>query len=70
MQTAQHALLRTGVVVLNEFSVQSGGLFESPGVEALIEETTFVTKDLGFEDQNTGQVGGHYIHGVSPVTGV
>ncbi|MCY1411654.1 hypothetical protein D9M71_270440 [compost metagenome] len=63
MQAAQHTLLRTGVIVLNELSVHPGGLFEGPGVETLVEETTLVTKDLGFEDQNTGQVGGHYVHG-------
>jgi hypothetical protein len=70
MQTAQYTFLRAGVVVLNELGVQTGCLFESLGVEALIEEAALVTKYLGFDDQNTGQVGGDYIHGVSPAIGV
>jgi len=63
MQTAQYAFLRAGMVVLNEIRLQASRFFESPGIEAFIEETTLVTKYLGFDDQNTGQVGGDYIHG-------
>lgn len=70
MQAAQYAFLRAGMVVLNELGVQAGCFFESLGVETLIEEAALVTKYLGFDDQNTGQVGGDYIHGVSPAIGV
>ncbi|MNG24727.1 hypothetical protein D3C84_1094870 [compost metagenome] len=70
MQTAQYAFLRAGMVVLNELRLQASRLFESPGIEAFIEETAFVTKYLGFDDQNARQVGGDYIHGVSPAIGV
>jgi hypothetical protein len=70
MQAAQDAFLRAGMVVLNEFRLQASRFFESLGIEAFIEEATLVTKYLGFDDQNTGQVGGDYIHGLSPAIGV
>ena len=51
------------MVVLNELRIQASGFLESLGVEAFVEKPPFVTENLGFDDQNTGQVGGHYIHG-------
>ncbi|MNO05576.1 hypothetical protein D3C81_2270230 [compost metagenome] len=55
------------MVVLNKLCVQTSRFFEGLGIEALVEEAALITKNLGFDDQNTGQVGGDYIHGVSPV---
>ncbi|MNO08560.1 hypothetical protein D3C81_2312810 [compost metagenome] len=52
------------MIVLNEFGVQASRIFKSLGIEALIKETSFITKHLRLDDQNTGQVGGDYIHGV------
>ena len=70
VQAAQYAFLRAGMVVLHESGVQAGCFFESLGVEAFIEEAALITKYLGLDDQNTGQVGDDYVHGVSPAIGV
>lgn len=50
------------MVVLHELLIQAGRVLERLGVETLVEETALVTKNLGFDDQNTGQIGGDYIH--------
>ena len=52
------------MVVLNEVRGQPGQFLESPGIEALVKKAALVTKYLGFDDQNTGQFGGDYIHEV------
>ncbi len=62
MQATQYAFLRARVVVLDELGVQTGGVLERLGVETLVEETALVTEHLGFDDQNTGQIGGDDIH--------
>ncbi|MNT89743.1 hypothetical protein D3C72_2305270 [compost metagenome] len=51
------------MVVLNELRIQASGFLESLGVETFVEKPPFVTENLGLDDQNTGQVGGHNIHG-------
>ena len=63
MQPAQHAFLRARMVVLNELSAQASGFLENLRIETFVEKTTIVTENLGLDDQNTGQVGGHNIHG-------
>ena len=51
------------MVVLHELGIQTGRVLERLGVEALVKETALVTKHLRFDDQNTWQIGGDYIHG-------
>lgn len=70
MQATQDALLRAGMVILDKLCIQAGRVLKSLGVEAFVKETAFVTKYLGFDDQNTGQVGGDYIHENFPVADV
>lgn len=62
MQATQYAFLRARMVVLHELRIQAGRVLERLGIETLVEETALVTKNLGFNDQNTGQIGGDYIH--------
>ncbi|MNK83296.1 hypothetical protein D3C87_1031010 [compost metagenome] len=63
MQATQYAFLRARVVVLNELRVQTGSVLERLGIETLVEKAALVTEHLRFDDQDTGQVGGDYIHG-------
>ena len=51
------------MVVLDENRFETGQFPEFSGVETFVEKTTIVTENLGLDDQNTGQVGGHNIHG-------
>lgn len=50
------------MVVLHELRIQAGCVLERLGIETLVEETALVTKNLGFDNQNAGQIGGDYIH--------
>jgi hypothetical protein len=45
------------MVVLNEFTLETSGLLERLGVEALEEEAAVVTKDLRLEDDDFGDSG-------------
>ncbi|RMS05884.1 hypothetical protein ALP75_203295 [Pseudomonas syringae pv. actinidiae] len=66
MQAAQHASLRARVVVLHKLPGQASGLLKSPGVEAFIEEASFITEYLGFQNQDFRQLCGYYVHVTSP----
>ena len=46
------------MVILNEFALEAGGLFEGAGVKAFEEEATVVAEDFGFEDEDVGNGGG------------
>ncbi|MNE56665.1 hypothetical protein D3C80_1515900 [compost metagenome] len=63
VQAAQYAFLRARMIVLDELCVQASRLFKSLGIEAFIKEASLITKYLRFDDQNTGQISGDYIHG-------
>ncbi|MOA34585.1 hypothetical protein D3C78_1559650 [compost metagenome] len=54
VQAAQYAFLRARMIVLDELCVQASRLFKSLGIEAFIKEASLITKDLRFDDQNTG----------------
>jgi hypothetical protein len=61
MQAAQHATLRTAVIVLTELRGQSGGR-ERLGVPALEEEAALVAEHPGFDHDHAGQTGFDALH--------
>jgi len=70
MQPAQHAFLRARMVVLDKLRVEAGGVLKGLGIETFVKEPALITKHLGFDDQDTRQVSGDYIHGDIPVAGL
>jgi hypothetical protein len=58
MQTMQHPLAGFAVVVLNEVKVLACDLLEITTVEALKEETTVITEDLGLQNKTSGRANG------------
>ncbi len=61
MQTPQHAVTRTGHVVLHEASHDTACVVTSQLI-ALDEEATVVAEELGLDDENFGELGPDHIH--------
>lgn len=57
MQSTQNTFDGSGVVVLDERCVRPSYSTKSHFVKALEEETTFVTKDSGFDNDDVGDLG-------------
>ena len=53
------------MVVLNELTLQAGGLGKCAGIEAFEEEPAFIAEHLGFENEHAGQLGVDCLHAYS-----
>ncbi|MNR56591.1 hypothetical protein D3C85_1771940 [compost metagenome] len=62
MQTTQHPARGARVIVLNKTHRMADGILETLLIEAFIEEPAVITKHLGFEQHEPGNIKASRFH--------